>query len=105
MAVGRCILKIAISSDTGLRARRHSFCTRGGRIVAADDEPTGFVLGVDLDGVCADFMAGLRPIAAEWLSKPIWELTPTPKLNAPDWDWTTTSSNAFMSTPSNTGAY
>jgi 5'(3')-deoxyribonucleotidase len=26
-----------------------------------------FVLGVDLDGVCADFYAGLRPIAAEWL--------------------------------------
>lgn len=26
-----------------------------------------FVLGVDLDGVCADFYGGLRPIAAEWL--------------------------------------
>lgn len=26
-----------------------------------------FVLGVDLDGTCADFYAGLRPIAAEWL--------------------------------------
>jgi beta-phosphoglucomutase-like phosphatase (HAD superfamily) len=26
-----------------------------------------FVLGVDLDGVVADFEAGLRPIAAEWL--------------------------------------
>ena len=26
-----------------------------------------FVLGVDLDGVCADFYRGLRPIAAEWL--------------------------------------
>jgi 5'(3')-deoxyribonucleotidase len=26
-----------------------------------------FVLGVDLDGVCAEFYAGLRPIAAEWL--------------------------------------
>ena len=32
--------------------------------MAKDDE---FVLGVDLDGVCADFYAGLRPIAAEWL--------------------------------------
>ncbi len=29
-----------------------------------------FVLGVDLDGVCADFYAGLRPIAAEWLEVP-----------------------------------
>jgi 5'(3')-deoxyribonucleotidase len=26
-----------------------------------------FVLGVDLDGVCADFYEGLRPITAEWL--------------------------------------
>jgi 5'(3')-deoxyribonucleotidase len=26
-----------------------------------------FILGVDLDGVCADFYAGLLPIAAEWL--------------------------------------
>jgi len=26
-----------------------------------------FVLGVDLDGVVADFIGGLRPIAAEWL--------------------------------------
>ena len=29
--------------------------------------PHRFVLGVDLDGVCADFYEGLRPIAAEWL--------------------------------------
>ena len=28
---------------------------------------TKFVLGVDLDGVVADFYPGLRPIAAEWL--------------------------------------
>ena len=26
-----------------------------------------FVLGVDLDGTCADFYTALRPIAAEWL--------------------------------------
>ena len=26
-----------------------------------------FVLGVDLDGVVADFAAGLKPVAAEWL--------------------------------------
>ena len=26
-----------------------------------------FIFGVDLDGVCADFYAGIRPIAAEWL--------------------------------------
>lgn len=29
-----------------------------------------FVFGVDLDGVVADFLTGLRPIAAEWLGVP-----------------------------------
>jgi beta-phosphoglucomutase-like phosphatase (HAD superfamily) len=29
-----------------------------------------FVLGVDLDGVVADFARGLKPIAAEWLGVP-----------------------------------
>jgi 5'(3')-deoxyribonucleotidase len=38
-------------------------------IFAAYDIMTdrSFVFGVDLDGVVADFYAGLRPIAAEWL--------------------------------------
>lgn len=26
-----------------------------------------FIFGVDLDGVCADFYGGIRPLAAEWL--------------------------------------
>ena len=29
-----------------------------------------FVFGVDLDGVVANFIEGLRPIAAEWLELP-----------------------------------
>lgn len=29
-----------------------------------------FVFGVDLDGVVADFIGGLRPVAAEWLGVP-----------------------------------
>ena len=33
-----------------------------------------FVLGVDLDGVCADFIGALRPIAAEWLGVRVDEL-------------------------------
>jgi hypothetical protein len=32
-------------------------------------EPSNFVLGVDLDGVCADFYNDIRPLAAEWLGK------------------------------------
>jgi 5'(3')-deoxyribonucleotidase len=53
--------------------------------VSADAQASDFVLGVDLDGVCADFMEGLRPIAAEWLCVPLEELTPTPSYNAPEW--------------------
>lgn len=34
-----------------------------------------FVLGVDLDGVVADFARGLKPIAAEWLGVPDEALT------------------------------
>ncbi len=34
-----------------------------------------FVLGVDLDGVVADFARGLKPIAAEWLGVPVDSLT------------------------------
>jgi beta-phosphoglucomutase-like phosphatase (HAD superfamily) len=34
-----------------------------------------FVLGVDLDGVVADFAQGLKPIAAEWLGVPESSLT------------------------------
>lgn len=33
-----------------------------------------FVLGVDLDGECADFIGALRPIAAEWLGVQVNEL-------------------------------
>jgi len=36
------------------------------------DQP--FVFGVDLDGTCADFYGGLRPIAAEWLGRGVNEL-------------------------------
>ena len=44
-----------------------------------------FVLGVDLDGVCADFYAGLRPIAAEWLEVPIDKLPTTVTWGLPEW--------------------
>jgi 5'(3')-deoxyribonucleotidase len=34
-----------------------------------------FVLGVDLDGVVADFYEGMRKVAAEWLGVPLESLT------------------------------
>ena len=45
-----------------------------------------FVLGVDLDGVVADFEAGLRPIAAEWLGVDKSELTRELSYGFPEWD-------------------
>jgi len=44
-----------------------------------------FVFGVDLDGTCADFYGGLRPIAAEWLGAPIDTLPETVSWTLPEW--------------------
>jgi 5'(3')-deoxyribonucleotidase len=44
-----------------------------------------FVLGVDLDGVCADFYAGLRPIAAEWLGVGVEKLPLAVTWDLPEW--------------------
>jgi 5'(3')-deoxyribonucleotidase len=44
-----------------------------------------FVLGVDLDGVVADFYGGLRPIAAEWLDVPVDKLPTTVTYGLPEW--------------------
>lgn len=48
--------------------------------------PRHFVLGVDLDGVVADFYAGMRPIAAEWLGVSVDTLTPTPSYGLEEWN-------------------
>ena len=44
-----------------------------------------FVLGVDLDGVCADFYEGLREIAAEWLGEPLETLARDVTYGLPEW--------------------
>lgn len=44
-----------------------------------------FVLGVDLDGVVADFYEGLRPIAAEWLGKLEADPTKEVSFGLPEW--------------------
>ena len=49
----------------------------GGATAAADsatitnvaDNPRQFVLGVDLDGVCADYYPFMRQVVAEWLGR------------------------------------
>ncbi len=44
-----------------------------------------FVLGVDLDGVCADYYEGIRPIVAEWLDVPIDSLTTAVSYGLKEW--------------------
>ncbi|HBR49564.1 MAG TPA: 5'-nucleotidase [Nitrospira sp.] len=44
-----------------------------------------FVIGVDLDGVCADFYGGLRPIAAEWLGVNVTSLPERVTWGLPEW--------------------
>ncbi len=45
-----------------------------------------FVLGVDLDGVVADFARGLKPIAAEWLGVPADSLTDEISYGFKEWE-------------------
>jgi 5'(3')-deoxyribonucleotidase len=49
----------------------------------ADQKP--IVLGVDLDGVCADFYHQIRIVAAEWLERRVNELTPEVTYGLPEW--------------------
>lgn len=44
-----------------------------------------FVFGVDLDGTCADFYGGLRPIAAEWLGVDVDKLPTEISWGLPEW--------------------
>ena len=45
-----------------------------------------FVLGVDLDGVVADFCRGLKPIAAEWLGVEESQLTDAVTYGLAEWN-------------------
>lgn len=44
-----------------------------------------FVLGVDLDGVVADFYGALRPVAAEWRGVKVDDLTPDVSYGLKEW--------------------
>jgi beta-phosphoglucomutase-like phosphatase (HAD superfamily) len=51
-----------------------------------DMDTTEFVFGVDLDGVVADFIQGLKPIAAEWLGVPVTSLTDEVSYGFGEWN-------------------
>jgi len=44
-----------------------------------------FILGVDLDGVVGDFYGAVRKIAAEWLNKPLEDLTTEVTFGLDEW--------------------
>ena len=44
-----------------------------------------FIFGVDLDGVVGDFYGSIRKIAAEWLHKPLEELTTEVGFGIEEW--------------------
>ena len=43
------------------------------------------IIGVDLDGVCADFYSHMRNIAAEYFERNIEELTPNASYGLKEW--------------------
>ena len=57
---------------------------------AVDKPLTNLILGVDLDGVCADFYGRMREIAAEWFEKPIDDLPKEVSYGLPEWGVKTT---------------
>jgi len=51
----------------------------------ADEPLKGLVLGVDLDGVCADSYGKMREIAAEWFEKRLEDLPTDVSYGLPEW--------------------
>src|SRR5688500_9827199 len=51
----------------------------------ADKVLDGLILGVDLDGVCADFYARMREIAAEGFERPLEEITQDVSYGLEEW--------------------
>lgn len=49
------------------------------------EPPRRFVLGLDLDGVCADFYAKMREVTAEWLGVDVNTLAHDVKFGLPEW--------------------
>ena len=54
-------------------------------------QKNSIVIGVDLDGVCADFYGRMRQIAAEWFERPIEELSTEISYGLSEWGITNQS--------------
>jgi beta-phosphoglucomutase-like phosphatase (HAD superfamily) len=51
----------------------------------SDGPLSGLILGVDLDGVCADFYGRMREIAAEWFERDVAELPTEVSFGLTEW--------------------
>ena len=54
-------------------------------ITGVADSPREFVLGVDLDGVCADYYPFMRRVVAEWLGRDLDSLPPDVGWEMTEW--------------------
>src|SRR5262245_46691947 len=72
-------------------------------------------LGVDLDGVCADFYGHMRVLTAEWFERPVAELPEDVSYGLPEWGltketypslqgWAVSGRNLFSEVPMISGA-
>jgi 5'(3')-deoxyribonucleotidase len=57
-----------------------------GRTDMSSVNASEFVFGVDLDGVVADFIGGLKPVAAEWLGVAMGSLTDEVSYGFGEWN-------------------
>jgi 5'(3')-deoxyribonucleotidase len=54
-------------------------------VSSASEQGRQLVIGVDLDGVCADFYTRMREIAAEWFERPIEDLPTDVSYGLSEW--------------------
>jgi 5'(3')-deoxyribonucleotidase len=81
----------------------------------SDDRRKPVVLGVDLDGVCADFYGHMRVLTAEWFERPLEEIPEHVSYGLPEWGvtpqtypslhrWAVSGRNLFREVPMIPGA-
>jgi len=54
-------------------------------MATAEGALSGLILGVDLDGVCADFYGQMRQVAAEWFERSVDQMTPDVSYGLREW--------------------
>lgn len=77
---------LCISRTTALvNTDRGGYWTAGAHIAWWFGERARGSVRLDLDGVVADFYGTIRPLAAEWLGKPLDDLTESPTYGLHEW--------------------